>query len=64
MKGTKRALLFLMVAIDGQVASVYEDVRNDKTPTNWLLLGYTDDKETALKVIHSGIEKVTQVRVD
>jgi hypothetical protein len=51
-----------MVAIDGQVASVYEDVRNDKTPTNWLLLGYTDDKETALKVVSSGTARITRFR--
>jgi hypothetical protein len=43
-----------MVQIDSQVAAVYEDVRNDKTATNWLLLGYSDDKDTTLKVTGSG----------
>jgi hypothetical protein len=46
-----------MVQIDSKVAAVYEDVRNDKTATNWLLLGYADDKETTLQVSAQGIVK-------
>lgn len=43
-----------MVQIDGGVAAVYEDVRNDKTDTNWLILGYADEKGEVLKVVGTG----------
>ena len=50
---TRRTCL-QMVQIDSGVATVYEDVRNDKTPTNWLILGYTDDKGEVLKTVATG----------
>ncbi|KAJ3082934.1 hypothetical protein HK102_001372 [Quaeritorhiza haematococci] len=43
-----------MVQIDSTAASAYEDVRNDKTETNWLLLTYADDKTDVLKVSATG----------
>ena len=44
-----------MVQIESNVAAVYEDVRNDKTPTNWLLLGYADEKGETLKLVKTGM---------
>jgi hypothetical protein len=38
---------------DPQVTQVYEDVRDDNTETNWMLLGYGGSKKT-LKVYGSG----------
>lgn len=43
-----------MVRLDPSVSAVYEDVRNDKSDTNWLLLGYADDKGELLKVVGKG----------
>lgn len=44
-----------MVQIESNVAAAYEDVRNDKTPTNWLLLGYADEKGETLKLVKTGM---------
>ncbi|KAJ3019182.1 hypothetical protein HKX48_002316 [Thoreauomyces humboldtii] len=35
-----------MVNFEGDISSAYDDVRNDKTPTNWLVLNYPTDKDT------------------
>lgn len=43
-----------MVQIESNVAAAYEDVRNDKTATNWLLLGYADEKGETLKLVKTG----------
>eukprot|EP00842_Homolaphlyctis_polyrhiza_P003315 jgi/Hompol1/3985/HPOL_003426-RA len=43
-----------MSTLDAGVAAAYEDVRNDKTETNWLLLEYLDDKSDTLKVASTG----------
>ncbi|KAJ3287657.1 hypothetical protein HK104_008490 [Borealophlyctis nickersoniae] len=43
-----------MVQLEGDISSAYEDVRNDKTDTNWLLLEYQDDKTDVLKLAETG----------
>jgi hypothetical protein len=43
-----------MVKIDSGVSAVYEDVRSDKSETNWLLLNYTDEKGETLAVTSQG----------
>jgi hypothetical protein len=43
-----------MVRLDPSVSAVYEDVRSDKSETNWLLLGYADEKGELLKVVGKG----------
>ncbi|KAJ3039715.1 hypothetical protein HDV00_011947 [Rhizophlyctis rosea] len=43
-----------MVQLEGDIAGAYEDVRNDKTDTNWLLLEYTDDKSDVLRLSTTG----------
>ena len=43
-----------MVQIESNVATAYEDVRNDKTPTNWLLIGYGDEKGETLNLVKTG----------
>jgi hypothetical protein len=45
------------LTISNKVAAVYEDVRNDKTDTNWCILGYTDDKGEALDLVSQGITR-------
>ncbi|ORX92109.1 actin depolymerizing protein [Basidiobolus meristosporus CBS 931.73] len=39
---------------DPQIESAYEDVRNDKSDTNWLLLTYAADKRDVLEVKATG----------
>ncbi|KND02572.1 uncharacterized protein SPPG_03029 [Spizellomyces punctatus DAOM BR117] len=57
-----------MVQFEGDVQAAYEDVRNDKTPTNWLLLNYLDDKSDVLKLAATGTgglqEFVSQLKED
>jgi hypothetical protein len=48
-----------MVHISSKVGEVYEDVRNDKTETNWLILGYEDDKGESLGVCCKGMKLIT-----
>jgi hypothetical protein len=43
-----------MVQIDKAAAAAYEDVRNDKTETNWMILGYTDEKGENIGVTAKG----------
>jgi hypothetical protein len=43
-----------MVHIDAGVNAAYEDVRNDKSDTNWLLLAYADEKGDMLKLLATG----------
>ncbi|KAI9006037.1 hypothetical protein BC832DRAFT_539680 [Gaertneriomyces semiglobifer] len=43
-----------MVQFEGDVAAAYEDVRNDKSPTNWLLLSYKDEKSDVLTLSGTG----------
>ncbi|KAM0750912.1 ADF-like domain-containing protein [Meredithblackwellia eburnea MCA 4105] len=37
-----------------EIASAYEDVRNDKTDTKWLLLDYESEKSDTLKLTATG----------
>ncbi|KAI8848303.1 hypothetical protein BC829DRAFT_427709 [Chytridium lagenaria] len=43
-----------MVDIPKDASVAYEDVRNDSTETNWLLLEYVNDKTDALQVAGTG----------
>lgn len=43
-----------MVQIDTAVSAAYEDVRNDKTETNWLLMSYPDEKSDVLNLVGTG----------
>ncbi|KAI8903388.1 hypothetical protein EDD86DRAFT_215255 [Gorgonomyces haynaldii] len=43
-----------MVSLEQNIAAAYEDVRNDKTDTNWLLLEYQDEKTDVLKLTGTG----------
>ncbi|KAI8898330.1 hypothetical protein BC833DRAFT_590190 [Globomyces pollinis-pini] len=43
-----------MVNIDASVSVAYEDVRNDKTATNWLIMGYVDEKGETLGLVGTG----------
>ncbi|KAJ3049092.1 hypothetical protein HK097_009882 [Rhizophlyctis rosea] len=43
-----------MVQLEGDISAAYEDVRNDKTDTNWLLLEYADDKSDVLRLSATG----------
>ncbi|KAL2913429.1 hypothetical protein HK105_207041 [Polyrhizophydium stewartii] len=44
----------MSVQLDANIATAYEDVRNDKTDTNWMLMEYVDDKTDVLKVAATG----------
>ncbi|KAF7984689.1 hypothetical protein HWV62_12976 [Athelia sp. TMB] len=39
---------------DPKIQETYEDVRNDKTDTNWLLLDYETDRSDKLTVTQTG----------
>jgi hypothetical protein len=43
-----------MATIESGVSAAYDDVRNDKSETNWLLLEYLDEKSDTLKLAGSG----------
>lgn len=38
------------------ISEAYNDVRNDKTPTNWLLLDYESDRSDKLKLTATGTD--------
>ena len=40
--------------IDKSVTAGYEDVRNDKTKTNWIVLGYENRDYSKLKMMSYG----------
>ncbi|KAJ1987889.1 hypothetical protein H4R33_002659 [Dimargaris cristalligena] len=44
----------MTVAKNPEIANAYEDVRDDKTATNWLLLEYESDKKDDLKLSKTG----------
>ena len=48
------------LTISDKVAAVYEDVRNDKTDTNWCILGYTDEKGESLDLVSKGTNALTR----
>ncbi|KAI8839475.1 hypothetical protein BJ741DRAFT_599435 [Chytriomyces cf. hyalinus JEL632] len=43
-----------MATLSADAKVAYEDVRNDSTPTNWLLLEYADDKSDNIILSASG----------
>ena len=43
------------MSLQGDINAAYEDVRNDKSDTNWLLLSYTDDKSDQIGISAKGI---------
>ncbi|KAH6560595.1 hypothetical protein BASA50_001376 [Batrachochytrium salamandrivorans] len=51
-----------MVQLEGDIAAAYEDVRNDKTPTNWMLMEYADEKTDVLKVASTGTGGLAEFR--
>ena len=44
----------ITMSLIGDINAAYEDVRNDKTDTNWILLGYEDEKGDGIKLVSSG----------
>ncbi|KAI8802629.1 hypothetical protein BJ742DRAFT_778000 [Cladochytrium replicatum] len=57
-----------MAEIMPEVAAAYEDVRNDKTENDWLLIEYVDDKKDVLALSGTGsgslAEFVAQLKDD
>ncbi|KAJ3323959.1 hypothetical protein HDV06_000935 [Boothiomyces sp. JEL0866] len=43
-----------MPQLESDISKAYEDVRNDKTNTNWLIVGYKDEKGEVLSLVGSG----------
>ncbi|TPX40887.1 hypothetical protein SeMB42_g05830 [Synchytrium endobioticum] len=43
-----------MVELSPEIAVAYDDVRNDKTDTNWLCMQYQDEKSDALVLAGTG----------
>lgn len=50
----KGGSLEFVFANEDQVQKALEDIRNDSTPTNWIVLGYDNQREDALVVIGTG----------
>ncbi|CED83860.1 adf-like domain-containing protein [Phaffia rhodozyma] len=46
---------------DPAIREAYEDVRSDKSETNWVLLDYENDKSNVLKVTSSGSGGIPEV---
>ncbi len=42
------------MSIQGDVAAAYDDVRNDKTDTTWILLSYSDEKSDNIGIVSTG----------
>ncbi len=51
-----------MVKLDTLISDAYEDVRNDKTETNWITVDYVDDKTDALKVSGKGTGGLSELK--
>jgi hypothetical protein len=43
------------MSLEGDINAAYEDVRNDKTDTNWILLSYADDKSDQIGIAAKGM---------
>ncbi|KAJ1918909.1 hypothetical protein IWQ60_007373 [Tieghemiomyces parasiticus] len=50
----------MTIAQNPEIAAAYEDVRNDKSETNWLSLEYVSDKKDELKLAKSGSGGLTE----
>ncbi|KAJ3130350.1 hypothetical protein HK098_002579 [Nowakowskiella sp. JEL0407] len=42
------------MSLQADVLAAYEDVRNDKSPTNWMRIDYVDEKSDILQVSATG----------
>ena len=42
------------MSLEGDINAAYEDVRNDKTDTNWILLSYLDEKSDKIGISAKG----------
>jgi len=47
---------------DPQIAEAYQDVRSDKSETNWVLIDYESDRSDTLKVTATGSGGLTELR--
>ncbi|EIW78390.1 ADF-like domain-containing protein [Coniophora puteana RWD-64-598 SS2] len=47
---------------DPQIAEAYQDVRSDKSETNWVLIDYESDRSDKLKVAATGSGGLTELR--
>jgi len=47
---------------DPQIAEAYQDVRSDKSETNWVLIDYESDRSDKLKVTATGSGGLTELR--
>jgi len=47
---------------DEQIQEAYQDVRSDKTDTNWVLLDYETDKSNKLTVTQTGTGGLAELR--
>ncbi|KAJ3134689.1 hypothetical protein HK100_003410 [Physocladia obscura] len=51
-----------MASIAAEAKIAYEDVRNDTTPTNWLLLEYADDRSDNIVLGSSGTGGLAEIK--
>ncbi|KAJ3084690.1 actin depolymerizing protein [Rhizoclosmatium globosum] len=51
-----------MATVSAEAKVAYEDVRNDATPSNWLLLEYADDKSDNIVLAGSGSGGLAEVK--
>lgn len=42
------------MSLQGDINEAYEDVRNDKSETDWVLLSYLDDKSDQIGISSKG----------
>lgn len=42
------------MSLQGDINAAYEDVRYDKSETNWILLSYVDDKSDQIAISAKG----------
>ncbi|KAA1118720.1 hypothetical protein PGT21_003438 [Puccinia graminis f. sp. tritici] len=47
---------------DSTIQEAYDDVRNDKTSTNWLLLNYESERSDKLKLSATGSEGLNELK--
>ncbi|KAJ3815236.1 actin depolymerizing protein [Lentinula edodes] len=47
---------------DPQITEAYQDVRSDKTDTNWLLIDYESDRSDTLKLTQTGTGGLAELR--
>ncbi|POV98417.1 hypothetical protein PSHT_14032 [Puccinia striiformis] len=47
---------------DSRIQEAYDDVRNDKTATNWLLLNYESEQSNKLKLSATGSDGLNELK--